>query len=52
MTQLSLFEWADAKPGNVINLVPALIDKAVMETIYNVPRPKGGYVIPMKRKVA
>lgn len=53
MTQLNLFEWADNKPSNVINLVPALIHKAVIETIYNIPRPKGGGdPIPLKRGVA
>lgn len=53
MTQLNLFEWADAKPSNVINLVPALIHKAAMETIYNIPRPKGsGDPIPLRRSVA
>ncbi len=53
MTQLNLFEWADNRPSNVINLVPALIHKAAMETIYNIPRPKGGGdPIPLKRSVA
>ncbi|WP_246200748.1 hypothetical protein [Shinella kummerowiae] len=53
MTQLNLFEWADSKPSNVINAMPALIHKAAMETIYNIPRPKGGGdLIPLKRSVA
>ncbi|QIX20988.1 hypothetical protein FOB41_07510 [Agrobacterium pusense] len=51
--QLCLFAWADAKPSNVIYVMPALIRKAAMETIYNIPRPKGGgEAIPFKRSVA
>ena len=53
MKQLNLFDWADAKPSNVIDLMPALIHKAAIETIYNIPRPKGGGdPIPLKRNVA
>lgn len=53
MTQLNLFDWADGKPSNVLNLVPSLIHKAAMEAIYNIPRPKGGGdPIPLKRNVA
>ncbi|WP_168879988.1 hypothetical protein [Rhizobium sp. P28RR-XV] len=51
--QLSLFVWADAKPSNVIDVMPALIRKAAIETIYNIPRPKGGGdPIQLKRNVA
>ena len=39
--QLDLFVWADTKPSNVIDLMPALIRKAAFETMYSVPRPKG-----------
>ncbi|WP_165691131.1 hypothetical protein [Agrobacterium salinitolerans] len=53
MKQLDLFQWADSKPSNVIDAMPALIRKAAMETIYNIPRPKGGGdPIPLKRSVA
>ncbi|MNE52455.1 hypothetical protein D3C80_1471280 [compost metagenome] len=53
MKQMNLFDWADAKPSNIINIVPALVHKAAMETIYNIPRPKGGGdLIPLKRSVA
>lgn len=53
MTQLNLFEWADSKPSNVIDAIPALCRKAVMDVVYNVPRPKGGGdPIPLRRKVA
>jgi hypothetical protein len=53
MKQLNLFEWADARPANIIDLMPALIHKAAMEAIYNIPRPKGGgEPIPLKRSVA
>lgn len=53
MTQLNLFEWADSKPTNVIDAMPALIRKAAIETIFNIPRPKGGGdPIPMKRGAA
>lgn len=53
MKQLNLFDWADAKPSNVINIVPALVHKAAMETVYNIPRPKGGgEPIPLRRGVA
>lgn len=52
MKQMDLFEWADRKPSNVINLVPALIHKAAMEVVYQIPRPKGGGApIPLGRKV-
>jgi hypothetical protein len=51
MKQLNLFEWADARPSNVIDLMPALIHKAAMEVIYNIPRAKGGGdAIPLKRR--
>ncbi|MDE3796627.1 hypothetical protein I7G59_04700 [Sinorhizobium meliloti] len=50
MKQLDLFVWADAKPSNVIDAMPALIHKAAMETIYQIPRPKGeGKVIALGR---
>lgn len=53
MNQLDLFKWADARPSNVIDLMPALINKAVNEVIYRIPRPKGGgEPIPLKRNVA
>ncbi|WP_172746537.1 hypothetical protein [Neorhizobium sp. T25_13] len=53
MKQLDLFEWADTKPTNVVTLMPALVHKAAMEAIYNIPRPKGGGdLIQMKRSVA
>ena len=51
-TQLDLFAWAEAKPSNVIDLLPALIRKAAFETIYQVPRPTGGMVVPMERRIA
>jgi len=53
MKQLNLFDWADEKPSNVINILPALVHRAAMETIYNIPRPKGGGdPIPLKRGAA
>lgn len=53
MRQLNLFEWAEARPSNVINAVPALIHKAAMETIYQIPRPTGeGKVIQIGRAAA
>jgi len=53
MIQLDLFAWADSKPSNVVDVMPALIRKAALETIYNIPRPQGGGdPIPLKRKVA
>lgn len=53
MKQMDLFEWADQKPSNIINAMPALIHKAAMEVVYNIPRPKGGGdPIPLKRRVA
>lgn len=53
MTQLNLFDWADTKPSNVIDAMPALIRKAAMEAIYDIPRPKGGGdPTPMRRNVA
>jgi len=50
--QLDLFAWADAKPSNVIDAMPALIRKAAFETMYQVPRPTGGTVVTMERKSA
>lgn len=54
MTQPSdLFAWADSKPSNIIDAMPALIRKAALETIYQIPRPKGeGKVIAMDRRAA
>ncbi len=53
MNQLDLFTWADARPTNVINAVPALIRKAAMETVYQIPRPSGeGKVIQIGRAAA
>jgi hypothetical protein len=51
--QLNLFVWADNRPSNVIDVLPALCRKAAMETIYNIPRPKGaGKVISIERTAA
>lgn len=51
--QLDLFKWADERPSNVIDAMPALIHKAAMEVVYKIPRPKGGGdPIPMRRGVA
>ena len=53
MKQMNLFDWADAKPSNVVDLMPALVHKAAMEAIYQIPRPKGGgEPIPLRRIVA
>ncbi|CDZ60459.1 Hypothetical protein NGAL_HAMBI2605_10290 [Neorhizobium galegae bv. orientalis] len=53
MKQLDLFVWADTKPSNVIDVMPALIRKAAREAIYNIPRPKGGGdPVPLRRSVA
>ncbi|MGV2104390.1 hypothetical protein [Rhizobium sp. 21-4511-3d] len=51
--QLDLFEWADAKPSNVIDAMPALINKAAMEAIYGIPNRRGdGKVIRLGAKAA
>ncbi len=53
MKQMDLFDWAESRPSNVINIMPALIHKAAMEVIYKIPRPKGGGdPIPLRRSVA
>jgi hypothetical protein len=52
MKQLDLFEWAEAKPSNVIDAMPALIHKAAMEAIYRIPNRSGGKIIPLGSKVA
>lgn len=38
--QLDLFAWADARPSNVIDAMPALIRKAAIEAAYPFSRPK------------
>jgi hypothetical protein len=51
--QLDLFAWAEARPSNVIDAMPALIRKAAMEVIYNIPTPKNvGRVIRIERTAA
>lgn len=50
--QLDLFAWADARPSNVVDLMPALIRRAAMETMYAIPRPTGGKVVAIERKSA
>lgn len=51
--QLELFVWAETKPSNVIDALPALCRKAAIETIYNIPRPKGdGKVLTLERTAA
>jgi hypothetical protein len=53
MEQLDLFRWADSCPPNVIDAMPALIRKAAMETIYQIPQPKpGGKVVFLDRTAA
>jgi len=53
MKQLDLFTWADTRPSNVIDAMPALIRKAAMEVIYNIPTPRDvGRVIPIERTAA
>lgn len=43
--QLDLFSWADARPSNIIDAVPALIRKAAREVAYTIPSQAGGSVI-------
>ncbi|MEO9336994.1 hypothetical protein ABFT80_06100 [Mesorhizobium sp. SB112] len=51
--QLNLFAWADTRPSNVVDAMPALIRKAAMETIYKVPRPQtGGNIVTDMRRTA
>lgn len=52
MKQLDLFAWADTKPSNVIDAMPALIHKAAMEAIYGIPNRSGGKIIPLGSKAA
>lgn len=53
MTQLDLFTWAESKPSNVIDVMPALIRKAALEAAYQIPKPKGqGKVIEIGRDAA
>lgn len=40
--QLDLFSWADAKPSNVVSVVPAIIRRVGLEVVYGIPRPQGG----------
>ncbi|CCE94925.1 hypothetical protein SFHH103_00425 [Sinorhizobium fredii HH103] len=49
--QLDLFTWADSKPSNVINVMPAIIRKAAMEAIYHIPNRKGdGRVVAIEER--
>ena len=51
MNQLDLFAWADHKPSNVIDVMPALIRKAAMEAIYQIPNHKGdGRVVAIEER--
>jgi len=53
LTQLDLFTWADSKPSNVIDVLPALCRKAALEIMYQIPRPAGGgKLIPFGSKAA
>jgi hypothetical protein len=52
MKQLDLFAWADIKPSNIIDAMPALIHKAAMEAIYGIPNRSGGKIIPLGSKAA
>ncbi len=53
MTQLDLFTWADSKPCNLIDVMPALIRKAALEAAYQIPKPKGqGKVIVIRKDAA
>lgn len=38
--QLDLFEWADSRPSNVVDAVPALIKRACMEIAYRGAEPR------------
>ncbi|MEY9531163.1 hypothetical protein [Sinorhizobium fredii] len=50
MIQLDLFAWAESKPSNIIDIMPALIRKVALEPI---AAPKGeGKVVKLEREVA
>ncbi|WP_165447843.1 hypothetical protein [Rhizobium ruizarguesonis] len=50
MRQLDLFAWADSKPSNVIDIMPALIKKVAREPWP--PQLKAGDLIQLNRSVA
>ncbi|MBX9455874.1 MAG: hypothetical protein KL863_07515 [Rhizobium sp.] len=51
--QLDLFDWATSRPtAKVIDAMPALIRKAAMEVVYQIPNKSGGKIIPLGRKAA
>ncbi|WP_378944421.1 hypothetical protein [Mesorhizobium sp. ANAO-SY3R2] len=53
MTQFDLFAWADSKPSNIVDVMPALIRKAALETMYDIPRPKGeAKIVTLTRRAA
>lgn len=53
MMKPDLFAWADSRPSNIIDAMPALIRKAALETIYQIPRPAGeAKVIALTRRAA
>lgn len=50
MKQLNLFDWADNKPSNIIDVMPAIISKIAREPWP--PKPQTADVVSLKRKVA
>ncbi len=53
MKQLNLFEWADERPSNVIDIIPALIRRYSIEAVYRIPRPQvEAQVIRLERSAA
>lgn len=52
MKQLDLFDWAEAKPSNIIDAMPALIRKAALEAAYGIPNRAGGKIIYLATKAA
>lgn len=53
MNQLDLFQWAETRPNNVIDALPALLRRIRIEKAYQIPRPSlEAKVLPLERGAA
>lgn len=41
MTQLDLFAWAESRPTNVIDALPAILRRIRIQKTYQIPRREG-----------
>lgn len=52
MIQMDLFEWADSRPSNVIDAVPALVRRACQEARRKPQAGEAAKVIPLLVRAA